>query len=121
MHAADYYYSQIRRLKSQDKDYRDNVERAFRAALRDLPEAFTEDVFDFYASIYTGPKNDFAETAEHLVFVIELFTDSYNEENDAFENAEWDFFKDIVDEHAGELSMDLVTSVMQLILSRGKL
>ncbi len=121
MHAADYYYSQIRKLPSQDKSYAENVRRAFRAALRDLPSAFVEDVLDFYSTIYTGPKNDFSKTAEHLVFVIELFTGSYDDGNDAFEDAEWDFFRDIIDEHAGELSMDLVTEVMQLILSKGKL
>ena len=53
--------------------------------------------------------------------MIELFTDSYNEEDNAFADAEWDFFKDIVDEYAGELQMELVTSIMQLILAHGRI
>ena len=51
--------------------------------------------------------------------VLELFDGSWRPEGSILDNDDWDFLRDLVNVWAGELDMDVVTSVMRAVVDRG--
>lgn len=67
------------------------------------------------------PESEFVEAAYGLGAYVDLFWKEYEEEDHSLSEEDWTFLREEVSGYAGELDLDILTHVMQQIVSRGKI
>lgn len=122
--SADYYRSIDYVRKRTADGPRDNVIRraqeAFSRCLADLPQAFLEEAFAYFAEqIRRAPQDELYDAAYHVGDVIDLLAREYDEQNAPLADEEWQFLQELVSDFADQLDMETVSYVMGAALSGG--
>jgi len=93
------------------------MQRAFSAAAPPVPDAMSEEIFEYF--FQRAPEGDTQAAAALLGDVADLLGAEYDEQADPLAPEDWEFMKEVVSEYAAELDMDLVNYVMKLVVAHG--
>ena len=127
MPSSDKYKSYLRNIKKKRRtigtqEIRDDIERSFHTCMVDLPETLRFDIvyhmFDSYAREGSEP-DTLLEAGEKLGRIVELFEMDYDAFEDDLADLDWIAVRDVVDEAAQELDVELIQYIMQRIVRRG--
>ncbi len=70
------------------------------------------DIFDYAV----GRKSETSESARLIADIIDLLWMEYDDHNDPFSLPEWEYVRDLINENALDLDMDLVQYVMERVV-----
>ena len=96
------------------EEFLKELEELFKKALG-LPEDFSSELMDY---CYPGSEVD-DKYFDKLADMVDIFNMEYDENVDTLEKEDWIYLKDLVNSWALDMDMDLVTYVMQLVVSAG--
>jgi hypothetical protein len=93
---------------------------AYLTALQDIlkrhlsrfSDELVADVFDYA----TGRGGDTAQSARLIADIIDLLWMQYDDRNDPFSLQDWEYVRDLINENALDLDMDLVQYVMERVV-----
>lgn len=102
------------------KDHRDNpdgftsaLEDLFVASVRQVPEQMARDLAAHGSA--SRPEQD--DRLQLLADMVDLLHQQYDEQADPLTTEDWAVLRDVVDEHAVDLDMELVQYVMERVVS----
>ena len=100
-----------------DPAFQTRAEEMFQAHLRHLPQPFVGELFAY------GIQQVEQESADISIFgeLIDLLWQDYDDRNDPLTAEDWSILRDLVDEHAIDLDMQLVQYIMERIVAHGEI
>ncbi|MFA7566023.1 MAG: hypothetical protein WCY01_03285 [Alkalispirochaeta sp.] len=113
------FLAQERHLHKSHPPDSDGYFRALREALgrhlSQFSDEMVSDTFDF--AIARG--TDTAEAIQLMADIIDLLWMQYDDQNDPFVIQDWEYVRELINENATELDMDLVQYVMERVVDHG--
>ena len=83
-----------------------------------LPENVATEIFSRFV---TYSDREYKDSLYNLVNLFELFEENYIIEEDPFNDDEWEYLKNVVNDCTEELGIDLIKYIMQLLLDLNRI
>ena len=96
------------------EDFMKDLQELFVRALGQ-PEDFSAELMEYCCPGTVAEDRDF----DRLADMVDIFSMDYDDSVDRLEQADWAYLKELVNSWAAEMDMDLVTYIMQLVVSSG--
>jgi hypothetical protein len=101
----------------------EDIHNAFVSCIPDLPENLKHDIAYYFEDICSrvAAKDRISLLGAKLGEVLFLVEGEYDRVEETFDEAEWVYIKDVVDDFAMEIDQQRLTYIMRQIVSRGVL
>ena len=127
MDSSERFYRHLDKMKnlSSSLTFRNavrEVQSAFEEAMGNVPDQLPEAIYLYFLDSFNQaelPEEKFVEYSYRLGPYIDIFWRRYDEKEDPLSEEEWVFLKEAVSDAAGEMDLDLLTYIMQIILDKG--
>jgi hypothetical protein len=129
MYASNIYSKKLKAIRKKTDEVPEEqlmarVRDAFFSAMGNLPDRMKHDLFNSCVERYVSEKDrykSFFEMAYYLGRLVDLFDRQYDDVNYPLEEADWEIIRILVDENAGEMDIETVQYIMNVLLSKGML
>ncbi len=127
MDSSERFYRHLDKMKnlSSPLTFRNavrEVQSAFEEAMGNVTDQLPEAIYLHFLDSFNQeelPEEKFVEYSYRLGPYIDIVWKRYDEKEDPLSEEEWAFLKEAVSDAAGEMDLDLLTYIMQIILDKG--
>ncbi|HUX52093.1 MAG TPA: hypothetical protein VMW73_14970 [Spirochaetia bacterium] len=107
---------------SPESEMVSQIRRGFDFCLTSIPAVMRDDIFEYLVGRFADRKTRYTDILQYTDYMgdfIDLLNLDYDEHQDPILTDDWDYVRELMNEFAGDLDMDLVNYVMELVVRKG--